>query len=105
MLTEQQIADLHLKDEILPALRAALPTMRIEDIYLRGDEDHDGDPILRVYINFSGAIPTNIIARTVIITRIMEILEKHNIDAFPSPTFMREKDFRDNIGDKFYAIA
>jgi len=93
MPDQSQIEEL--KPVILELLQDNFPTMDITDIYLRGDEDFEGDPILRVYIGYQGNRPEKINVRATAIRKIIEALSERNIDEFPMTTFLTTEEFRE----------
>lgn len=92
MLTETQIQKL--KPQIQKTLQNVYSGMEIVDIVLRPDEDFDGDPILRVYINYKGEIPYTGSQRAVSLDKIRDILEESEDSSFPVMTFIKEKNTR-----------
>jgi len=93
MPTQSQIDDL--KPVILKLLQDNFPEMEITDIYLRGDKDFEGDPILRVYIGYQGDRSGKMNVRATAIRKIIEALSERNIAEFPMTTFLTTEEFRE----------
>jgi hypothetical protein len=85
-----------LEDIVEDVLRERFDDVDIDDIQVRRDEDHDGDPILRITVVYNTKNKKGLDARkTSSIVRVMRPhLDQVNENAFPVVSFVSRSDWK-----------